>query len=159
MEHPLIIFNFNIFYWLSTTVVPFFLPFIPFCHAAPLPPSFPHLSSCPWVVYISSLASPFPILFLTFPCLFCTYHLCFLFPVPSPPHPLPAENPPCDLHFGESGTSTLENSLEFLRKLKKLVYQMALPFTLRYSSKEMKQYTNTKICTWMLITVLFVIVK
>ena len=46
----------------------------------PLPPSFPHLSSCPWVIHISSLASLFPILFLTSPCLFCTYHLCFLFP-------------------------------------------------------------------------------
>ena len=40
------------------------------------------LSSCPWVVHISSLASTFPILFLTPSCLFCTYHLCFLFPVP-----------------------------------------------------------------------------
>ena len=48
------------------TVVPVF---------SPLPPSaqYPHsfqqspLSSCPWVVYISSLASPFPILFLTSP--------------------------------------------------------------------------------------------
>ena len=30
------------------------------------------LSSCPWVVHISSLASTFPILFLTSPCLFCT---------------------------------------------------------------------------------------
>ena len=35
------------------------------------------------------------------PCLFCTYHLCFLFPVPFPPFsllPLEADNPPCDLH-------------------------------------------------------------
>ena len=61
-----------------------------------LPPAFPHLSSCPWVVHISSLASPFPTLFLTSPCLFCTYHLCFLFPVPF--LPLPAPPPLITLH-------------------------------------------------------------
>ena len=70
-----------------------FLPFSPLLlPAPPLPPAFPHLSSCPWVVYVSPLASPFPILFLTSACLFCTYHLCFLIPIPfylilqSPPH-------------------------------------------------------------------------
>ena len=65
----------------------------------------PALNSCPWVLHISSLASPFPILFLTSPCLFCTYHLCFLIPVPFPPsspQPFPANNPPCDLHFCDS---------------------------------------------------------
>ena len=68
----------------------------------PIPPASPSLSSCLWVGCISSLASPFPILFLTSPCLFCTYHLCFIFPVtflPFSPLPLPADNPPCDLHF------------------------------------------------------------
>ena len=45
----------------------------------------PHLRSCPWVVHIISLTSPFPILFLTSPCLFSTYQLCFLFPVLFPP--------------------------------------------------------------------------
>ena len=81
----------------------FFLPFIPL-HLVPcLPPSFPHLSSCPWVIHISSLASPFPILFLTSPCLFCTYHLCYLFPVLFPPlFPLPTDNPPRGLHFCDS---------------------------------------------------------
>ncbi|KAF6109847.1 hypothetical protein HJG60_011038 [Phyllostomus discolor] len=46
------------------------------------PPS-PQLSSCPWVIHMSSLASTFPILFLTSSCLFSIYHLCFflyLFP-------------------------------------------------------------------------------
>ena len=46
----------------AITVVPFFPPLY-----SPLPctspPSFPHLTSCPWVIHISSLASPFPILF------------------------------------------------------------------------------------------------
>ena len=56
----------------------------------------PH-SSRPWVVHISSLASPFPILFLTFPCLFSTYHLCFLFPVPFLPV-LPFPSPMITVH-------------------------------------------------------------
>ena len=65
----------------AITVVPFFSPFY---FLTPFLPSFPYLSSCPWVIHISSLASPFPILFLTSPCLFSTYHLCFLFPIPFP---------------------------------------------------------------------------
>ena len=73
------------------------------CSPVPtLPPAFPNLSSCPWVVHISSLASPFPILFLNSPCLFCTYQLCSLFPVPFPPFcpsPLPTDNPPHDLNI------------------------------------------------------------
>ena len=55
--------------------------------------------------HISSLASPFPILFLPSPCLFCNYLLCFLFPVPFHPFshlPLPTNNPPCYLHFCDS---------------------------------------------------------
>ena len=63
------------------------------------------LSSCPWEIHVSSLASPFPILFLTFPCLFCTYQLCFLFPVPFSPFSsflLLTDNPPYDLHFYDS---------------------------------------------------------
>ena len=80
-------------------------PLIPLHPAHTLLPTFPHLSSCPWVIYISSLTSAFPILFLTSPCLFCTYHSCFLFPVPFPPFSmllLPADNPPGDLYFCES---------------------------------------------------------
>ena len=83
----------------------FFSPLFPSALYLPLPPSFPQLSSCPCVIPVSSLASPFPTLFLTSPCLFSTYHLCFLFPVPFPPYsllPLPIDNPPCDLHFCDS---------------------------------------------------------
>ena len=68
----------------AITVVPF-PPFIPLCLAHPLPPTFAPFSSCPWDLCVSSLASTFPILFLTSSSLFCTYHLCFLFPVPFPP--------------------------------------------------------------------------
>ena len=92
----------NIFYWLCYYSCPFFLLAISPKPCTHFSPSFSHLSSCPWVIHISSLASPFSILFLTSPCLFCTYHLCFLFPVSFShilPIPLPAENPPCDLYF------------------------------------------------------------
>ena len=65
-------------------VASFFLPFILLCPIPHPPPSLLHLSSCPWVIHICSLASPYPLLFLTSPCLFSTYHLCFLFPVPFP---------------------------------------------------------------------------
>ena len=69
----------------AATVVSFPSSFIPLCPESPLLPALPTLlSSCSWVVHISSLASPFPILLvLTSPYLFCTYHLCFLFPVPA----------------------------------------------------------------------------
>ena len=49
----------------------FFLPFIPLHPAPHFPPAFPHFSSWPWVVHISSLVSPYSILFLTSVCLFC----------------------------------------------------------------------------------------
>ena len=71
-------------------VVPFFfLSFIPLCPASLLPPAFLHLSSCLWVVHISSLASPFPILFLTspvyfVPTIYASYSL-YLFPHSTPP--------------------------------------------------------------------------
>ena len=80
----------------------FFPPFIPFHPACPLLPAFPPFSSCPWVIHVSSLASTFPILFLTFPCLFSTYYLGYLFSVPFPslsPCHSPTDTPPCDLHF------------------------------------------------------------
>ena len=74
----------NKFYWLSyCSCLIFFSPLFP-STLYPLP-----LLPYPLVhvhgSYIFSLAPPFPILFSTSPCLFCTYQLCFLFPVPSPP--------------------------------------------------------------------------
>ena len=72
-----------------------FTPFTPLHPAHPFPPTLPPYSSCPWVILTSSLASTFPILFLpspclfSYPCLFSTYHLCYLFSVPFPPSPPP----------------------------------------------------------------------
>ena len=78
-------------------------PPTPLDPAHPLPPtSPPPYSSCPWVILISPLASTFPTLFLPSPCLFSTYHLCYLLSVPFPhlyPFQSPIDNPPCDLHF------------------------------------------------------------
>ena len=82
------------------TVVPF-PPFTPL-HPAHSPLPHPPHSSCPCVIHISSLASTFPTLLLPSPCLFSTYHLCYLFSVPFPPlspSHSPVDNPPCDLHF------------------------------------------------------------
>ena len=78
----------NIFIDYAITVVPFQSP-TPLHPANPLPPTFPPYSSCPWVILISSLASTFPTLLLPSPCLFSTYHLCYLFSVPFPPSPPP----------------------------------------------------------------------
>ena len=83
----------------------FSLSFIPLNPILPFLPAFRPFSSCPWVIRVSSLASPFPMLFLTSPCLFCTYQLCFLVPVPFPPFfllPFPTDNLPYDLHFCDS---------------------------------------------------------
>ena len=73
----------------------------------PLAPAFSplYLNACPGVLHISSLVSPFPILFLTSPGLFCSYELSFLIPAPFPPFssfPLSADNPPNDLHTYDS---------------------------------------------------------
>ena len=97
-------FIFNIFYCLCYYSCPIF-SFIPLWPEHPLPPAFPHFSSCPWIVHISSLASIFPIPFLTYPCLFSTYHYATYFLYLSPlslpftPSHSPTFNPPCDLHF------------------------------------------------------------
>ena len=55
----------------------------------------PYHCSCPWVIYIYSLATPFPILYFTFPWLFCSYQFVLLNPFitsPVPLQPLPTGN-------------------------------------------------------------------
>ena len=80
--------------------------FSPLLSSIQFPHSFQHssLNSCPWVTHISSLASPFPILFLTSPSLLCTTNLC-LIPAPFPPFspfPLLADNPPNEIRIYDS---------------------------------------------------------
>ena len=82
----------NIYLLIMLLELSHFRPFTPLHPAHPVPPTFPSYNSCPRVIHISSLASTFPKLFLPSPCLFSTYHLCYLFSVPfptlSPPTPL-----------------------------------------------------------------------
>ena len=95
-RHVLFFFKYILWIMLFQWSHSFFLPFLPL-RLVPQPPAFLPLNLCPWVVYVSYLASPFPILFLTSLCLFCIYQLRYLFPVPVSlffPLPLPADNPP-----------------------------------------------------------------
>ena len=76
----------------AITVVQIFLPFIPPLPCTPRPSSIPPLSSCPWVIHVSSWASLFPGPFLISPRLFYAYqyasyslHLS-LDSSPPPPH-------------------------------------------------------------------------
>ena len=65
----------------------------------------PHQCSWPWSMHISSLATPFPILYFTSPWLFCNYIIVLLNPLttsPIPPHPLPAGNHQNALHMHDS---------------------------------------------------------
>ena len=51
----------------------------------------PHHCACPWVLCVTSLAAPFPILYFTSPWLFCNHLFVLLNPLtfsPIPPHHL-----------------------------------------------------------------------
>ena len=86
MELPFFFFSFFWYiYWLCYYSCPISAPSLNSILPTPFLPHSPHYSSCPWVILISSLASTFPTLFLPSPCLFSTYHLCYLFSVPFPP--------------------------------------------------------------------------
>ena len=89
---PTIIFPFKYILLIMLLQLSQFSPFATLHPVTPTlqqPTPLPRLSSSTWEVHVSSLASPFPILFLTSPCLFCIFPLCFLNPVPFPPLPLP----------------------------------------------------------------------
>ena len=77
-----------------------FPPFAPL-HPAPPTPSGNHCS-CPWVMDISSLATPFPILYFISPWLLCNYLFVLLNPLicsPIPTHPPPIWQPStCSLY-------------------------------------------------------------
>ena len=74
----------------AITVVPIFPLLSPLHLVLLFPLAIPHHSSCPWVMYISSLASPFPIVFLTSSILYlplmllipCTFFSILSFPPP-----------------------------------------------------------------------------
>ena len=87
----------------AITIVLIF-PFSPPPTGTPIPSSSTSLVHH-WVLHIGSLASSFPVLFLTSPCLFCTYQLCFLITAPFPSFslfPFRTDNPPNDLHICDS---------------------------------------------------------
>ena len=113
----------NIFYWLCYYSCPNFSPFSSLHLVPSFPPAILPLSSCPWVVHISSLATPFPILFLTSPVYFVPTNLYFLIPAPFPqffPFPflislISADVPPTDLYIYDSVLVLLICLVCFLR--------------------------------------------
>ena len=102
-------------YFIDYTII--IVPIFPPPTSTPIPSSNLPLSSCPWVMHESSLATPFPILFLTSLCLFCTYQFVLLNPctisliLPLPP---PTDNPPNDLHIYDSVSVLLVALVGFL---------------------------------------------
>ena len=81
-------FFFLIYLLITLLQLSHFRPFTELHPAHPLPPTFPLYSSCPWVIFISSLASTFPTLFLPspyFPPIIYAIYSLYL----SPPLPLP----------------------------------------------------------------------
>ena len=65
----------------------------------------PHHCSCPWVVHISSLATPFPILYFTAPWLFFNYLFVLLKTLtfsPIPSYTLPSGTHQNALHIHDS---------------------------------------------------------
>ena len=87
----------------AITVVPIF-SHLPLLFSTAGPSSNPPLSSCPWVMHVSSFVTPFPILLLTSPYLFCTTNLCLILPPfpPFSPFPISSDNPPNDLYTYDS---------------------------------------------------------
>ena len=73
--------------------------FFPLCPSLPSTlhslRQFPHHCSCPWVMHINSLATPFPILYFTSPWLFCNY--LFVLPNPLTSHSFSHTSPPISL--------------------------------------------------------------
>ena len=106
----ILVFFLSIFYWLCYySCLIFFSSFSPSTLQQPLPPAFPHLSSCPWVLCISSLASPSPVLFFFCVCVcliyflllfhkllyYCSTTVVYIFSPPLPPIPAKPTSLPC----------------------------------------------------------------
>ena len=81
------LFNFLLYFIdYSITVVPIFPPLLPSTQHPPLPQTVP----TPLFKGVSSLATPFPILYFISPWLYCNYQFVLLTPLtssPIPPHP------------------------------------------------------------------------
>ena len=83
-----------------------------FFSLCPPPPSSPHSlrqsphhCSCQWVMHVSCLATAFPMLYVTFPWLFCNCLFVLLNPLTSSPthqHPLPSGNQQNPLRIHDS---------------------------------------------------------
>ena len=92
-----------IFYWLCYCCCLNFPPFAPSTwHPHSLRQS-PHHCSCPWVLRISSLALPFPVLYFTSPWQIVADSVhsvttCLYFLIPSPLHPFPHNTRPSGNH-------------------------------------------------------------
>ena len=89
----------------AITVVPIFSPFAPLHPVPPFPPAIPPLRAMYMGHAYKFFSFSISYTILNLFCLSCTYQLCFLFPIPFLPFsllPLPADNPPCDLHFCDS---------------------------------------------------------
>ena len=70
----------------------------------------PHHCSRLWVMHRSSLATPLPTLYLTFPWLFCNYLFVLFSPLassPIPPKPVPSGNHQNTLHIHDSVSALL----------------------------------------------------
>ena len=92
-------------------------PMLPSTQHPPLPQQTPHHYSCPWVMHICSLATPFPVLYFTPRGHYITTNLNFLIPSPLRPFPhirLPSGNHQNSLHIHDSVCSSCLLSL-FLR--------------------------------------------
>ena len=88
----------------AITVVPI-SPLPPSTQPHPLPQAIPHHCSCPWIIHISSLATPFPILYFASLWPFCNYLFVLLNPLTSSPiplYPLPSGNHQNALHIYDS---------------------------------------------------------
>ena len=109
----------------AITVVPIFLP-LPFsAQYPPVPSSSPYPpSSCPWAMYISSLASPFPILFFFFLLLFkYSWQVLFNSP-PSDAHEKGWEQWVGELRQAGSDWLPQQNSQETLFPLFEMFFHM-----------------------------------
>ena len=89
----------------AITVVLIFTSLLPSTQHPPLPQQSPHYCSCPWVMCMCSLATPFPMRYFTSPWLFCNYLSVLLNPLTSSPFhhtALQSSNQQNTLHIHDS---------------------------------------------------------